>query len=101
MPSVLVELAFITNPVEERRLRSTSYQWKLARALRNGIVQYAGDHMPSLRMASASDQQKYVVKPGDTLSDIATRYSVSVNSLRAANDLNGDTIMVGSRLTIP
>src|SRR5690606_23177916 len=33
MPSVLVELAFISNPAEERRLVNENYQWRLAQAI--------------------------------------------------------------------
>lgn len=38
IPSVLVETAFISNPGEERLLRSKSFQRKVARAIGNGIL---------------------------------------------------------------
>jgi N-acetylmuramoyl-L-alanine amidase len=98
MPSVLVELAFISNPREERKLRDDGHQWKLARAIEDGVTGYAKNHMPGLRMASS---EHYVVKRGDTLSEIARRYGVSVDRLQSINDLNGDTIVAGSRLLIP
>lgn len=41
MPSVLVEMGFLTNREEERLLRSPSYQEKLARAIADAIVVYA------------------------------------------------------------
>lgn len=40
MPSVLVETAFISNPAEERLLRSANYQDKFATAMHNGVVQF-------------------------------------------------------------
>ena len=40
IPSVLVETAFISNPEEERRLRSDDYQEQLADALMRGIHRY-------------------------------------------------------------
>ena len=40
IPSVLVETAFISNPDEERRLRSSAYQEQLAEALLRGVVRY-------------------------------------------------------------
>ncbi|ADV67871.1 M23 family metallopeptidase [Deinococcus maricopensis] len=43
----------------------------------------------------------YTVQPGDTLYRIATRAGVSVDALRAANDLPGDTISVGQTLKLP
>ena len=98
MPSVLVESAFISNPREELRLRSSRFQWKLARALERGISGYIEDFMPGIRMASTHE---YVVRRGDTLSAIAQEYSVSVKQLRQVNDLSGDVIAIGSRLVIP
>ncbi|MDN5869412.1 MAG: N-acetylmuramoyl-L-alanine amidase [Nitrococcus sp.] len=98
MPSVLIESAFISNPVEEDRLRSSNYQWQLARALEHGISGYIEDFMPGIELANTHE---YVVRRGDTLSAIAQQYSVSVKQLRKANDLSGDVIVVGSRLVIP
>lgn len=98
MPSVLVESAFISNPGEERRLRSSRFQWKLARALERGISAYINDFMPGRRMAGS---QEHVVRRGDTLSAIAQEYGVSVKQLRKVNDLGGDMIAIGARLVIP
>lgn len=41
-PAVLVELAFITNPVEEAMLKDPAYQQKAARAIAKGIAAYLG-----------------------------------------------------------
>lgn len=43
----------------------------------------------------------YTVQRGDTLFSIARRYDVTVEQLRAANGLFGNTIMPGQQLTIP
>ncbi len=37
MPSILIETAFISNPKEERRLRSPKHQTKIAKAILSGI----------------------------------------------------------------
>ena len=42
----------------------------------------------------------YVVKPGDCLSVIASRFGVTVASIREANSLAGDRILVGQKLAI-
>lgn len=47
IPSILVETAFISNPVEEKKLRSTAHQTKVARAILSGILQYFADHPPT------------------------------------------------------
>jgi N-acetylmuramoyl-L-alanine amidase len=49
VPSVLVETGFISNPAEERRLRSASYQNALADALVNGIRKYFAANPPLAR----------------------------------------------------
>ncbi|RZL88743.1 MAG: N-acetylmuramoyl-L-alanine amidase [Variovorax sp.] len=49
IPSVLVETAFISNPEEEARLRSTAYQEDLADALMRGIQRYFAQNPPLAR----------------------------------------------------
>ncbi|RMG54442.1 MAG: AMIN domain-containing protein [Gammaproteobacteria bacterium] len=57
IPSVLVETAFISNPKEERRLRSRAHQEKIAKALYRGIRAYFRDNAPDDSLL-ASLQQK-------------------------------------------
>ncbi|MBU4423158.1 N-acetylmuramoyl-L-alanine amidase [Acidovorax sp. T1] len=52
IPSVLVETAFISNPEEEARLRSTAYQVQLADALMRGITRYFAKNPPLARSRS-------------------------------------------------
>jgi N-acetylmuramoyl-L-alanine amidase len=40
VPVILVEAGFMTNPTERRKLRSTAYQWKVARGLAAGTVAF-------------------------------------------------------------
>ena len=40
MPAVLVEVGFITNPEEERQLRSADYQEEVAQAIFRGVMRY-------------------------------------------------------------
>ena len=40
MPAVLVEVAFISNPEEEKLLASPEFQHRVARALMRGIARY-------------------------------------------------------------
>ena len=49
IPSVLVETAFISNPMEEARLRSEDYQIQLADALMRGISRYFARNPPLAR----------------------------------------------------
>jgi len=46
LPSMLVETAYISNPSEERNLRSSDYQQRLAEAIETGVTSYFRQHPP-------------------------------------------------------
>ncbi len=46
VPSVLIEMAFISNPEEEQRLSTSSYQERFATSLRDGIIEYFVNNAP-------------------------------------------------------
>lgn len=52
IPSVLIETAFISNPDEEKKLRSEAYQKQLTEALLRGILQYFARNPPLARNRS-------------------------------------------------
>lgn len=97
IPSLLVETAFISNPAEEKKLRDPDHQQRLAHAMLRGIRDYFGKHPPPGTLIA----RQYTVKRGDTLSDIAQQFSVSLNDLRGLNSLKSDTLRVGETLRIP
>ncbi len=45
--------------------------------------------------------QRHLVRNGETISEIAEQYSTSIASIRAANNLRGNTIRAGHHLMIP
>jgi N-acetylmuramoyl-L-alanine amidase len=107
VPSILVETAFISNPAEEAKLKSESHRENLANAILAGIRTYFYANPPpdtqiamSLRHSPAA-QVDYVISRGDTLSEIAARYNVSVTAIKSANNLSGNTVRVGQTLRIP
>ena len=118
VPSVLLETAYISNPTDERNLRSAAHQEKLAAAVLEGIRKYFAANPPgnSARLPSttaaiapvppgpASGSQGprlHVIQRGDTLSGVASLYRVSLSGLRNANGLRSDTVWVGQKLRIP
>ena len=102
MPSILVETAFISNPSEEQRLKDPSWQRKIARVIGDGVQDYFYlSPPPGTYIAANRKPVRYRVVRGDTLGEIASRYRVSLYSLRRANGLNTDTIRVGTELLIP
>ncbi|MBY0455213.1 MAG: N-acetylmuramoyl-L-alanine amidase [Burkholderiaceae bacterium] len=52
IPSVLIETAFISNPEEESKLRTSAYQEQLADALMRGITHYFAKNPPLARSRS-------------------------------------------------
>jgi len=50
---------------------------------------------------AAADTPVHVVQPGETLFRIALNYGITVDALRAANGIVGNTIYVGQTLIIP
>ncbi len=103
IPSILVETAFISNPTEEQKLRSSRFQQKIARAVFKGILNYFKEYAPAdTLMASLSHKQdRHVISRGETLSAIAQQYGVSMKAIKSANSLAGNTIRVGQVLKIP
>ena len=60
IPSILVETDYITNPQEERLLKTSSYQQKIAAALLGGVINYFNQYPPpgsELAMTKARQQR--------------------------------------------
>ncbi|WP_166254215.1 N-acetylmuramoyl-L-alanine amidase [Marinobacter salicampi] len=108
IPSILVEAGFISNHQEERNLRSSAYQRKIATAVFKGIDAYFQNMPPpgtllahQKRQGNASNTSQYRVQRGDTLSGVARKLQTSVQELMRYNDLNDDRVLVGQTLQIP
>ncbi|OUR68675.1 N-acetylmuramoyl-L-alanine amidase [Cycloclasticus sp. 46_83_sub15_T18] len=101
IPSILVETAFISNRKEEAKLRRPSHQLKLAKAILNGVKSYLStQHLPSTPRKQRA-KSSYKIKKGDTLSAIAKRYRVSLNSLKKLNAMRNSKIRIGQVIRIP
>ncbi len=74
----------------------------MARAILNGVRGYfTSNPPPGTLLARASYPRRHVVQRGDTLSQIAQQYGVSLRALRSTNKIRGDRLLVGNVLTIP
>jgi N-acetylmuramoyl-L-alanine amidase len=51
MPSALVEVSFITNPTEAKRLKRSSYRINLARGITQGVDKYFDTLPPEQKIA--------------------------------------------------
>lgn len=104
VPSILVETGYLSNPEEARLLSSSNHQAKVAVAIADGIRQFMRRNPPPGSLIAehrGTTAVKHVVKRGDTISELATRYAVSIGAIRSANGIRGDGIRAGQILIIP
>lgn len=109
VPSVLVETAYISNPEEEQRLDNQQYRSRLAGAIFSGVRSYFYKNPPSgtlvaelsRRQLVGANDVEHVIRQGDTLSELASRYNTSIRLIRDANRLGTDEVSVGQIIRIP
>ncbi len=104
IPSILVETGFISNPREERLLKSANYQERLAKAIFTSLKSYYLKNPPADSLFASLKSQyptKHKVRPGESLSLLASRYGVSVSKLKQVNQLQSNTLFIGQELDIP
>lgn len=100
VPSILLETAFISNPREERKLRSPAHQGKTAQAILRGISDYFSRKAPPGTWLSL-DHKEHKTRQGETLAAIADKYKVSTTDIKMFNRLSNDKLRIGQELKIP
>lgn len=108
IPSILVEAGFISNPGEERNLKSSAYQRRIANAVFGGIDSYFNKTPPpgtllayQKRQGNVVSSGQYRIRSGDTLSAVARRTQTTVSELMRHNGLSDDRVLVGQTIRIP
>jgi len=105
IPSLLIETGFISNPGEAKKLATSAYRKKMAKAIFNGIDSWFSVKGPEdsyiAQQKKRNKKREYIVSSGDTLSEIASRYAVSVASIKKYNKLRSSSLSIGQRLSIP
>lgn len=102
IPAMLIEMAFLSNPTDEKLLKTQSEQNKIAKAVFRGAKNYFGGNPPEgTLIASLSKSRSYKVKSGDTLSEIAQTFGVSTKRLKSHNKLKSNSLRIGQTLSIP
>ena len=103
IPSILVEVGFISNPQEEKNLNWSKHRERLANAMFKATKRYFKQVPPdgTLWAQERSNNRRHKVRSGESLSLLAQRYNVKVSSIKAANDLSSDVVRVGQVLNIP
>jgi N-acetylmuramoyl-L-alanine amidase len=100
VPSILLETAFISNPKEERKLRSPAHQHKISKAILRGVSDYFSRKAPPGTWLSLNNKEHQAIS-GETLAGIAKQYDVSPIDLKMVNRLTSDHLRVGQALKIP
>ncbi len=102
MPSVLVELAFLTNPTDHELARQTTTRDKMAKSIFTAVEKYffkPTDIPPPTIVSNTTTTttesepisakpvipEYHTVRRNETLSSIAAKYNLSVNTLKALN----------------
>ncbi|MGB0320795.1 MAG: N-acetylmuramoyl-L-alanine amidase [Pseudohongiellaceae bacterium] len=106
IPSILIETGYLTNPEEAQRLSNRNFQERMALAIADGVANYFYEAPPdgtlvAWQKANGVIPTSYTVRRGDTLSEIAEQFSLSVTELKSINGLQGNTIQIGQVLELP
>ena len=96
--AVLIEYGFIDNPRDLAKLQNNLDDY--AEGVVKAIADYIGTpYYPPNSTPTSSGT--YTVVKGDTLYSIANKYGISVNELKALNNLNTNIISIGQKLKVP
>ena len=106
IPSLLVETGFLSNRSDAQRLSNPYEQDKIAIAIFKGIKRYFEQRPPAntfvaWRKLNADKTKVVKIKPGDTLSEISSKYGVSLQTLKELNGLDSNVIRLGQELEVP
>ncbi|HTQ99339.1 MAG TPA: N-acetylmuramoyl-L-alanine amidase [Candidatus Acidoferrum sp.] len=109
IPSLLVESGYITNAEDASRLDSAAWRRQFAGALVSGITHWFDERPPRGTLiawekdhgAPAATYKEHKITRGETLSQIASQYDVSMEAIRTFNQLKSDNIRPGQILKIP
>jgi len=103
MPSILVELGYLSSRHDERLLRSKRFQSRLCGAMVEAIEKYSSTlEFPTTPSPKPASPRYHVVRTGETLWRIAKTYNVKLSKLRKLNHLAfHEPILVGQKLRIP
>lgn len=97
--SILIEYGFIDNPNDLLKLQNNLNDY--AEGVVKAIADYTGTSYSPPGSIPSVPLGTYTVVKGDTLYSIAGRYGISVNELKALNDLSSNIISIGQQLKVP
>ena len=111
MPSVLVEMGFLSNSSDASNLKHTGFRWELARAIYTGTANYFSLQQESYPTLAAFHAKKvtppneqypiHIVEKGESLFVIAQKYATSPEYLKKINDRRSSLIHPGDEIKVP
>jgi N-acetylmuramoyl-L-alanine amidase len=126
IPSVLIETAYISNPGEEKLLRSSRFQTEIAKAIAASVTEFlpvqSGQEPSTARIAAKKKEESeeaslkppkkesvklppstnYTIRPGDTLDTIARKHDTKISVLLKLNGIKlTDPLYSGRVLKVP
>ncbi len=114
IPAVLLEAAYLSNPEEEKLLRSSDFQKRLAAAVASSVSEYFGNSTnvyeyitaksieTNTETISKMSTEKYTIKRGDTLASIAKNYDTNIAAILKLNNMKlTDKIYSGQKIFVP
>ena len=93
--TIVINYGYVNNQNDAYDIKN-NYE-KYAEAVVKSLANYKG--IPYYKSDGISET--YVVKKGDSLYSIATKFNISVNDLKNANNLNNNLLSIGQILVIP
>ncbi|MBQ3422770.1 MAG: LysM peptidoglycan-binding domain-containing protein, partial [Romboutsia sp.] len=94
---LIIEYGFIDDKPVNVRFLNDNYK-RLAEAVIRAVAEYKGINYVA---SSSIPSNTYVVKKGDTLYSIASKYNTTINELKSLNSLVSDTLRIGQILRVP
>lgn len=93
--TIIVEYGFADSTGDDVEQLKNNWE-RYAEAVVKALADYVG-----VVYIPVSDSGYYIVKKGDTLWNIAKKFGISVNELKAANNLSSNSLAIGQSLFIP
>jgi len=100
-PSLVVETGFVSNPREEKMLYDKKHRIRLVNAIYRAIDGYFKKNAPDGSLYANYRPKTHKVISGDSLSMLAQRYNISVNTLKKHNAMRSNQLLIGQVLKIP
>lgn len=104
MPSALVEISYLSNPSDRRLLQDTGRRRELAEVLVEGVMAWRRDEAALALLGeplSTGWHERYQVRRGDSLWNLAQRHGTTVGEISRQNNLASREIRVGQILRLP